>query len=94
MLEKRGMETGVDFYKLLQYIDDKMFKLVPDLKCVPPVDIVFGYAGFHSRNLGMAKDFAASQGVDLYRLIVKVMEYGEANPDEVLFQKAADALKN
>ncbi len=94
VLEKRGMETGVDFYKLLQYIDDKMFKLVPDLKCVPPVDIVFGYAGFHSRNLGMAKDFAASQGVDLYRLIVKVMEYGEANPDEVLFQKAADALKN
>jgi 4-hydroxy 2-oxovalerate aldolase len=93
VLEKQGKSTGVDFYRLLKFIDEKMSVLVPDMKNIPPLDIIFGYAGFHSRNLDMAKTVALDKGVDLYRLIVEVMRYGQPNPDEALFKKAALELK-
>lgn len=93
VLEKQGKKTEADFYRLLQFIDEKMSVLVPDMKNIPPVDIIFGYAGFHSRNFGLAKTVAADEGVDLYRLIVAVMRHGQPNPDEALFKKAALELK-
>jgi len=93
VLEKQKITTGVDFYGLLKFIDKKMSVLVPSMKNTPPLDIIFGYAGFHSRNTGMAEKVAVDEGVDLYRLIVEVMSYGQANPDEALFKKAALELK-
>ena len=55
--------------------------------------IIFGYAGFHSRNLAMAETVARREGVNLYRLIVEVMRYGQSNPEEATFKQAALALK-
>lgn len=40
----------------------------------------------------MARTVAGEEGVPLYRLIVEVSGYGQANPDEKLFRKAARAL--
>jgi hypothetical protein len=94
VLEKLGRPTGVDWYRLLNFIDEKFSNIVPDLKGVPPLDIIFGYAGFHSRNLAMAEDIARKEGVDLYRLIVEVMQYGQPNPEEAVFKKAALSLKS
>lgn len=93
VLEKRGIGTGVDFFQLLNFIDTKMMDLIPDMQHVRPLDIVFGYAGFHSKNLGLAETVADEEGVELYRLIVEVMRHGQANPDETLFRKAARNLR-
>lgn len=93
VLEKQGIESGADFFRLLEFIDKKIPSIVPDMKNIPPIDIIFGYAGFHSRNLDLAKTIALDEGIDLYRLIVSVMSYGEPNPDEALFRKAANELK-
>lgn len=93
VLEKLGRPTGIDWYRLLDFIDQKFSAMIPDLKGIPPIDIIFGYAGFHSRNLATAQTVARSEGVNLYRLIVEVSRYGEPNPDEALFKKAAHALK-
>lgn len=93
VLEKRGIDTGIDFFRLLNFIDTKMMELVPDLQHVRPLDIIFGYAGFHSRNLSLAQAVAADEGVELYRLIVEAMRQGRANPDEQLFRKAARKLR-
>jgi len=38
------------------------------------------------------QDRRRERGVPLYRLIVEVSGYGQANPDEKLFRKAARAL--
>ena len=92
IMEKEGIKTGVDFYNLLYFIDNKLNTMIPEMKNIPPLDIIFGYAGFHSRNLDMAKNVAQDNGVDLFRLIVEVMRYGQANPDENLFKTAAAAL--
>jgi 4-hydroxy-2-oxovalerate aldolase len=93
VLEKQGRPTGIDWYRLLDFIDRKFSVIVPDLKGIPPLDIIYGYAGFHSRNLATAKSVASSEGVNLYRLIVEVSRYGKPNPDEDLFKKAAAVLK-
>ena len=93
VMEKLGIQTGVDFFGLLGFIDSRMAELAPDVYHVPPVDIIFGYAGFHSRNLGLARAVAETEGVDLYRLITEVMRYGQANPQRTLFERAAAALK-
>ena len=92
VLERQGVRTGVDFYGLFHFIDERMSDLVPDFRHVPPLDIIYGYAGFHSRNLELARNAASAHHVDLYRLIVEVMSYGQANPDEALFNRAAQAL--
>jgi 4-hydroxy-2-oxovalerate aldolase len=93
VLDKLGRPTGIDWYRLLNFIDEKFSLIVPDMKGVPPLDIIFGYAGFHSRNLTVADAVARKEGVDLYRLIVEVMQYGQSNPEEALFKKAALSLK-
>lgn len=93
VLEKQGRPTGIDWYRLLAFIDQKFTPMVPDLKGVPPIDLIFGYAGFHSRNLATAQAVSRSEGVNLYRLIVEVCKYEEPNPDEALFKKAAAVLK-
>ncbi len=93
VLDKRGIDTGIDLFRLLKFIDTKMAELAPDLQHVRPLDIVFGYAGFHSRNLGLAQRVAEDEGVELYRLIVEVMRHGRANPDEKLFRNAARNLR-
>lgn len=93
VLEKQGRPAGIDWYRLLSFIDEKFSVIVPDLKSVPPLDIIFGYAGFHSRNLAMAQAVSKAAGVNLYRLIVEVMRYGQSNPDEATFNKAAAAIK-
>jgi len=41
----------------------------------------------------MAQAVSKAAGVNLYRLIVEVMRYGQSNPDETTFKKAAAALK-
>ena len=93
VLEKRGIKTGIDLFRLLNFIDERLPDLVPDMQHIPPLDIIFGYAGFHSRNLDLARSVAVDEGVELYRLIVEVMGYGQANPDEALFKQAALELK-
>ena len=93
VLEKLGRPTGIDWYRLLDFIDEKFSTIVPDMKSVPPLDIIFGYAGFHSRNLTMAKEVAREENVNLYKLIVQVMRYGQSNPEEATFKKAAFELK-
>ncbi|MEW6671352.1 MAG: 4-hydroxy-2-oxovalerate aldolase [Thermodesulfobacteriota bacterium] len=92
VLEKQGRPTGIDWYRLLSFIDEKFSIIVPDLKGIPPLDIIFGYAGFHSRNLAMAEAVARRERVNLYRLIVEVMRYGLSNPDDAAFNKAAQEL--
>jgi isopropylmalate/homocitrate/citramalate synthase len=93
VLEKLGRPTGIDWYRLLDFMDEKFSTIVPDMKSVPPLDIIFGYAGFHSRNLPMAKEVAREENVNLYKLIVQVMRYGQSNPEEATFKKAAFELK-
>jgi len=93
VLEKLGRPTGIDWYRLLDFIDEKFSAIVPDMKNVPPIDIIFGYAGFHSRNLAMAETVSRDEGVNLYKLIVEVMRHGQSNPDEATFKKAALELK-
>lgn len=93
VLEKLDRPTGIDWYRLLDFIDKNFSAMVPDMKGVPPLDIIFGYAGFHSRNLAMAETVARKEGVNLYRLIVRVMQYGQSDPDEATFNRAALELK-
>lgn len=93
VLEKLGKSTGIDWLKLFNFIDEKMPEIVPGMKNVPPIDIIFGYAGFHSRNLATAKSIAQEEDVNLYDLIIEVSGYGQPNPGKELFKKAALALK-
>ncbi len=93
VLAKEGSPTGIDWFRLLDFLDHEMPEIAPGMKNVPPLDLIYGYAGFHSRNLPLAKSIAEQEQVNLYRLIVEVSGYGVANPDEALFKKAASVLK-
>ncbi len=84
-LNRQGTETKVDFYGLLQFLDQK---LIPAMEshdyhvAVTPLELILGYSGCHSNFVPLFQKVAQETGVDLYRLIVGVSANNMRNPTE------------
>ena len=46
------------------------------------LDLVFGLAGFHSKNLPVVKAVAEDTGANLFRLVAESVKLGQATLDE------------
>ena len=49
---------------------------------VPPLDLVFGLVGFHSKNLPVVKAVATETGANLFRLVAESAALGKATLEE------------
>jgi 4-hydroxy-2-oxovalerate aldolase len=92
VLGRLGIPVKADLSELLRFIDTGFSGIVPETKGVPPLDLVFGIAGFHSRDLTTVKKVSDETGVDLYELILAVAKPGNGEIDEKLTREAAASI--
>lgn len=96
MMQRYGEMKDIDFYKLLQFIDNRLMPAMQKENYhnpVPPLDLVLGFSGCHSSFVKKFKAAAEEKHVDLYRLIVAVSEINQKNPSDELIAKIADELQ-
>lgn len=94
-LQRKGKLEDVDFYGLLDYLEQD---LIPRMKAwdyqpaVEPTELILGLAGCHSSTLPVFTALAKERGVPLRRLIAAVSAVDRKSPSEMLIRKTADRL--
>lgn len=94
-LSRKGVNTGCDFYKLCDFIDNKLAPLMKSYNysaAVAPKDLVLGYAGCHSGFFNLYKKVAEETKVPPYELIVETSKQERRAPSEKLIRSVAAAL--
>lgn len=71
-LKKQGIETGIDFFKLIEFIEKAIFSLVQKSGENPFLSLVMGYSKFHSSYLPAAQKIATQYRLDLKKVISKL----------------------
>lgn len=92
VLGRLGIPIKADLSELLRFIDTGFSGIVPETKGVPPLDLVFGIAGFHSRDITTVRKVSEETGADLYELILAVARLGNGEIDEKLTREAAASI--
>lgn len=90
-LEKKGVNTGFDIPRLLEYgyyVNQNIFKR----PSFGPLDLICGYADFHSSNLKTIYKCCMEKGVDPMRLIIAYSKVDKKNVDYQLLCEIADTL--
>lgn len=96
VFQRLGEMQYVDFYTLLDFIDNELAPAMEKYNFknpISPVDLVYGLAGCHSSFEKLFATVAKEKNVSLYKLIVKVSEIDQKAPSRELIEKIADGLK-
>lgn len=94
--QRQGEMQYVDFYTLLDFIDNELAPAMIEYgykSAVSPLDLVYGFAGCHSNFAGILESVAKEKNVHLYKLIVKVSEIDQKAPTKELIERIADEMK-
>lgn len=91
-LLRRGYRTGVDLLSTLRLGYRLVTPLLPN-GGIPPLDVIAGYAGFHSSFLPRLLDAAARHRVDPARLIVEVCGVDRVQLREEVLEEVAGSLR-
>jgi 4-hydroxy-2-oxovalerate aldolase len=86
----------INLLGLLEFIDTKLAPAMAKHNykaAVCPQDLVLGFAGCHSNFLGLFKETAAAEKVNLYQLIIEVSKKNRKNPSKDDMIKIARELK-
>jgi 4-hydroxy 2-oxovalerate aldolase len=92
-LDKRGYETGIDVLRLLQVGDETTRPLLGPAG-LEPLDVVSGYAGFHSNFLPKVMGAAEEYGVDPARLIIELCEIDRCGVADEDLRRVAGGLRD
>ena len=95
LFRREGKAQEYDFYKLLNFIDDKLMPAMAKEgyhNPIKPLDLVLGYSGCHPSFVGTYKDVAAATGVNLYELIIETSKIDQKNPSKELMEETAHAI--
>jgi 4-hydroxy 2-oxovalerate aldolase/long-chain acyl-CoA synthetase len=91
-LDKRGYETGIDVLRLLQ-VGHETTRPLLGAAGIEPMDVVSGYAGFHSNFLPKVLGAAEEYGVDPARLIIELCEIDRCSVRDDDLQRVASRLR-
>ena len=93
VFQRLGVETGVDVFGLLEFIEKKGAASLGAENFVPALDVVFGMAGFHSSFMKLARAAAEKEGVSLHKVIWEACRINKIDPDAAVFEEAAKRAK-
>jgi 4-hydroxy 2-oxovalerate aldolase len=91
-LMKKGYSLGIDFLKIMEIGQKFIQPLLPN-KGRMPLDIVSGYADFHSSYMKHIQKYSAKYQVDPSILIIELCKIDKVNLDEKLLDRIAQKLK-
>jgi 4-hydroxy 2-oxovalerate aldolase/long-chain acyl-CoA synthetase len=92
-LKKMGYETGIDFLKVLN-IGKKYIQPLLTVKGRMPLDIVAGYADFHSSYMHHIRKYSAKYHINPAILIIEMCKVDKVHVDEEVLDKIAQRIKS
>ncbi len=92
VLSKIGYETGVDFLKLSD-VGERYIQPRTNRKGRNRLDVVAGFAGFHSSFLPLVMKYAGQHEIDPARLIIEVSKKNRIHVDAVLIEQVIQDIK-
>jgi isopropylmalate/homocitrate/citramalate synthase len=92
VLEKMGCDSGIDFLKVLS-IGQKYIQPLITFKGRMPLDVVSGYAEFHSSYMHHIQKYSAKYNVDPEILIIEMCKIDKVNVDEEVLEKIAQRVR-
>lgn len=90
-LKRSGHDSGVDLLKLLD-IGEKYIKPLIRRRGLGSLDVIAGYALFHSSYMGLIRKFSSKYRVDPRKLIIEVCAVDLVNPSAELVENVAKKL--
>ncbi|MCG2689722.1 4-hydroxy-2-oxovalerate aldolase [Candidatus Parcubacteria bacterium] len=93
LLEKFGYKTGINLYKVMDIAEKMLVPLMQKEQGVSDLEVISGFAGFHSAFLPLFEKIAQEQAVDVRRLIVEVSKEELVRPSKELIESKAKILK-
>lgn len=91
-LKKKGFETGMNFHKVLD-IGQKYVQPLMNVKGKMPLDIILGYADFHSSYMHHIMKYSAKYNVEPINLIIEYSKVNKVDMDIMELEKIAQKLK-
>jgi 4-hydroxy 2-oxovalerate aldolase/long-chain acyl-CoA synthetase len=91
-LRKKGFKIDLDFLKILE-IGQKYIQPLITVKGKMPLDIVAGYADFHSSYMHHIQKYSAKYGVNPYILIIELTKIDKINANEKVLDEIAKKIK-
>ncbi|MGL9621715.1 hypothetical protein QRQ56_27395 [Bradyrhizobium sp. U531] len=91
VMERLGVAMGFDPLRVMD-IGEKCIKPLMRRDGLNSLDIVAGYAQFHSSYMGVIKEFSSKLGVDPRKLIIALCERDKINAPRSMIEELAQAL--
>lgn len=88
ILEKKGIATGINFLKLLD-IGITYIQPLISTNGKMPLDVVAGYADFHSSYMNKIMKFSTKYNVDPAILIIEISKIDKVDVDDEILEKIA-----
>lgn len=93
ILERAGFPTGIDPLRVAQIADRYVQPKQARLKGSNELELLYGFAQFHSSFTKRVQDIASEHGVPYQALILAVSRYAKEDPSPDLIAEAAAQLK-
>jgi 4-hydroxy-2-oxovalerate aldolase len=91
VMERLGMPLGFDPLRIMD-IGEKFIKPLIQRQGLSSLDVVAGYAQFHSSYMGVIREFSSKFGVDPRKLIIALCERDRVNAPRAVVEELARAL--
>lgn len=91
-LKKKGYDTGIDFHKILDIGQTYVQPLITT-RGKMPLDIVAGYADFHSSYMHHIMKYSSNYRIDPEILIIEMAKVDKVNLNEKVLDKIAHKIK-
>ncbi len=92
ILDRTGYRHGIDLFKILDLGFDTVQPILIQMG-LNPIDLVSGYALFHSSYMPLIREFSNKYHVDPRELIIELCKVDQVNAPRELVEKVAKSLK-
>jgi 4-hydroxy-2-oxovalerate aldolase len=92
-LQRMGIDIGIDPLEVMD-IGEKYIKPLITRSGYDSLDVVIGYAEFHSSYMGIIREFATQYRIDPRRLIIEVTKEDKVNAPRDLVERAAKRIRD
>lgn len=92
VLDRLGVKLGIDPLRVMD-ISERYVRPLVELKGYDSVDIVTGYAQFHSSYMGLIREFSSRYRIDPRRLIIALCEEDKTNAPRDLLERIAQRVQ-
>ena len=92
VMERMGAPLGYDLLQVMD-IGERYIKPLIRRDGFSSIDIISGYAQFHSSYMGVIREFSSKYGVDPRKLIVTLCEHDRVNAPRDLVESLARSLQ-